>query len=170
LRVELGADRLRLVVSWRAVERFLEWDGIGSFDGEAAELSRGPVHFLEIPWCSSHRSVLALPVDPRSSIDATPVPRLLKLLKNARRAQVLIEENRTACVTELAKRMGCGRDHFVRLLRLNYLAPDIVTGLLDGTQPAGLTANKLIRSDLPLDWALQRRLLGFPARAGAVGH
>jgi hypothetical protein len=114
--------------------------------------------------------VLALPIDPRSPIDGTPVPRLLKLLKDARRAQVLVEENRIARVTELAKRLGCGRDHFVRLLRLNYLAPDIVTGLLDGTQPADLTANKLIRADLPLDWALQRRLLGFPARAGADGH
>jgi hypothetical protein len=170
LRVELAPDRLRLVVSWRAVERFLEWDGIGRFDGEAAEPNRGPVHLLEIPWCPSHRTFLASPVDPRSPAGGTPVPQLLKLLKNARRAQILVEENRTASVNELAQRMACEREHFIRLLRLNYLAPDIVTGLLDGTQPADLTANKLIRSDLPLDWALQRRLLGFPARAGADGH
>jgi hypothetical protein len=53
---------------------------------------------------------------------------------------------------------------FSRLVRLNYLAPDILAAIVDGTQPATLTRRKLIECDLPTDWGLQRRLLGFPAK------
>ena len=42
------------------------------------------------------------------------------------------------------------------------IAPDIVAAILAGTQPVELTAEKLVkRTDLPLDWAQQKELLGF---------
>jgi len=45
---------------------------------------------------------------------------------------------------------------------LAFLAPDIVEAILAGTQPADLTTQTLIRrTDLPLNWAEQRALLGF---------
>jgi hypothetical protein len=50
----------------------------------------------------------------------------------------------------------------MKLLQLNYLAPDIIASIVDGTQPARLTSRQLLDSTLPLDWALQRRLFGFP--------
>jgi site-specific DNA recombinase len=49
-----------------------------------------------------------------------------------------------------------------RLVRLAFLAPDIVAAILAGTQPAGLTANRLMADTrLPLDWRDQRAALGF---------
>jgi site-specific DNA recombinase len=49
-----------------------------------------------------------------------------------------------------------------RLVRLTFLAPDIVAAILAGKQPAGLTANKLMADTrLPLDWRDQRAALGF---------
>jgi hypothetical protein len=49
-----------------------------------------------------------------------------------------------------------------RLLRLTFLAPDIVAAILAGNQPADLTANKLmVDTRLPLDWRVQRTALGF---------
>jgi hypothetical protein len=48
------------------------------------------------------------------------------------------------------------------VVRLNYLAPDIIASILDGTQPSDLDCRKLMAFDLPMDWTLQRRLLGFP--------
>ena len=49
-----------------------------------------------------------------------------------------------------------------RLARLSYLAPDIISAILDGRQPEPLTARQLIRgSGLPLGWHEQRRELGF---------
>jgi hypothetical protein len=54
------------------------------------------------------------------------------------------------------------RSYFSQLLRLAYLDPDITTAILDGHQPAGLTATQLIeRADLPMSWPEQRRTLGF---------
>jgi len=54
-------------------------------------------------------------------------------------------------------------DRYVRrLLDLAFLAPDIIAAILEGSQPAGLSAERLIRlPNLPAGWAEQRRLLGF---------
>ena len=49
------------------------------------------------------------------------------------------------------------------LTRLAYLAPDIQDAILSGRQPVGLTLEQLVRSDIPLDWAEQRRRYGSSA-------
>jgi hypothetical protein len=52
--------------------------------------------------------------------------------------------------------------YFTRLVRLSYLAPDMTQAILDGRQPRGLTADKLLaHSRLPLAWHEQRTVLGF---------
>ena len=62
----------------------------------------------------------------------------------------------------LAKREGVSPSYFTRLVRLSYLAPDITRAILDGRQPRGLTADKLlVRSRLPLAWHDQQTVLGF---------
>jgi DNA invertase Pin-like site-specific DNA recombinase len=54
------------------------------------------------------------------------------------------------------------RPHLLRLARLKFLAPDIVTAILDGRQPATLSARQLLREPtIPLCWQEQRQLLGF---------
>jgi len=48
------------------------------------------------------------------------------------------------------------------MLRMAYLAPDITEAILDGRQPTGLNAKRLLHGfPLPLDWQGQRRALGF---------
>ena len=52
--------------------------------------------------------------------------------------------------------------HRNRLARLSYLAPDIVSAIVAGNQPASLNGRRLLRAaNLPLDWDGQRQLLGF---------
>lgn len=54
------------------------------------------------------------------------------------------------------------RSHLVRLARLRFLAPDIITAIIEGRQPVELTARTLLRiAELPTDWVEQRRVLGF---------
>jgi site-specific DNA recombinase len=54
------------------------------------------------------------------------------------------------------------RSHLVRLARLRYLAPDIVTAIVYGRHPVELTSRTLLRvAELPLAWSDQRKLLGF---------
>ena len=45
-----------------------------------------------------------------------------------------------------------------RILRLTLLAPDLIEAILDGTEPDGLSLEKLYR--LPVEWDEQRRALG----------
>ncbi len=53
---------------------------------------------------------------------------------------------------------------------LAFLSPGIQCAILDGTTPEGLTLERLLAADLPMDWAAQERMLGFgmgEAEAGA---
>jgi hypothetical protein len=100
----------------------------------------------------------------RKSADTGDKPnkRLVGLLKKARAAQAAMDDRAICTVTDLAAKVGCHAKRFTRVVRLNYLAPDIIASILDGTQPSDLDCRKLMAFDLPMDWTLQRRLLGFP--------
>jgi hypothetical protein len=69
--------------------------------------------------------------------------------------------NRDKTVSELASEKRIGPSTFARLLRVNYLAPDIQAAIIDGTQPERLTVWDILKGPLPLDWEQQRQLLGF---------
>jgi hypothetical protein len=59
---------------------------------------------------------------------------------------------------------GMGAPYATRLMRLNFLAPDIVVAILNGRHPVGLTARKLMTDTrLPFAWPEQRVALGFIA-------
>jgi site-specific DNA recombinase len=63
---------------------------------------------------------------------------------------------------DIAQEEKMTASYATRLVRLNFLAPDIVAAILAGKQPAGLNANKLMADTrLPLDWRDQRASLGF---------
>jgi len=52
--------------------------------------------------------------------------------------------------------------HQSRLARLSYLAPDIVSAILEGRQPPSLSGRRLLRAaHLSYDWQGQRVMLGF---------
>ena len=54
------------------------------------------------------------------------------------------------------------RKHLLRLARVAWLAPDIISAILDGKQPIQLTARHLLRcSHIPMEWQQQRSFLGF---------
>jgi DNA invertase Pin-like site-specific DNA recombinase len=93
---------------------------------------------------------------------AKPNLRLIKLLIRARRFNTALMGGDRVPFAALAKREGVSPSYFTRLIRLNYLAPDITQAILDGRQPPDLTANKLLaHSRLPLAWHEQRTLLRF---------
>jgi site-specific DNA recombinase len=68
----------------------------------------------------------------------------------------------SATLDEFATSEGVSTSWATRMMRLAYLSPRIVTAILDGRQPAGLTASKLMQDTrLPMDWREQERSLGF---------
>jgi site-specific DNA recombinase len=90
---------------------------------------------------------------------------LVELIKEsfAIRTQLLSELDDS--IEAMTERLEAGRGRLTALMRLSYLAPDIVRALLEGRQPIALTPTRLLRlsKNLPHDWKEQRRFLGFAA-------
>lgn len=95
---------------------------------------------------------------------AEPDPTLIKLILRARHLRDRMLAERLG-VGELAAAEGVTTSYIARVIRLGFLAPDIVTAILDGRQPVGLTANKLANdSRLPIAWPEQHQALGFSSQ------
>jgi hypothetical protein len=91
-----------------------------------------------------------------------PNARLIKLLVRAHRFNTSLVQGDGIAFAALAVREGVSRSYFTRVVRLSYLAPDIIQAILEGRQPRDLTAEKLLaHSRLPLAWHDQRTVLGF---------
>ena len=94
------------------------------------------------------------------------VTRLLRLSylapEDVEKIDSVLEQNPDLTLQRIAEAEGVSPSYATRLLRLSSLAPDIVTAIVDGQQPPGLTAEKLMRNTrLPLSWEAQRKRLGF---------
>jgi hypothetical protein len=70
-----------------------------------------------------------------------------------------------ASIEAMSGRLGMNKGRLASLIRLSYLAPEIVGALLAGRHPIELTPIRLLRmsKNLPQDWTEQRRFLGFAA-------
>jgi hypothetical protein len=163
-RAEVNIAGLRLYISCHELGRFLAWDGVGLFDKSAVQPKRSAdrVHVIQAPAfliCGHPR--FALPIDPCPTQAGAPKPWLVEMLDQASELRSFMLANRSKSIAELAREKGIGPSTFARLLRVNYLAPDIQAAIVDGTQPDGLTCWHILKGPMPLDWEQQRRLLGF---------
>lgn len=164
-RVEVAEDCVRIVLRNLAVAKFIGWDGVGCFKLSDLELARATrQHVIGVPVAlMARRRVEWLPIDASGQV-ASPNPDLVKMIRQARRAQEALYLESGNTLAEIARLFGKRIGAFSHFVRLNYLAPDIVSAIFRGTQPPTLTRRKLLECELPMDWALQRRLLGFPSR------
>lgn len=124
---------------------------VGSMDG----LIRDPI-VLAAPVSLKRRGIELRLVYAAPDIRlANRDPHLIDLIRRAWAAwKKLTTEQRSANPVE--------RSHLVRLARLRFLAPDITLAIIEGRQPVELTARALLRcGELPVDWADQRKALGF---------
>jgi len=95
-----------------------------------------------------------------------PAPRadsaLLKAVARARQWSEDLLAGRAQSVAEIAERERVGSRYVRRLLRLAFLAPEIVEAIAAGDQPPELTAEALAeRIDLPLLWTAQAKAVGI---------
>jgi hypothetical protein len=97
-----------------------------------------------------------------SSPPPEPNPALIKLIAKAHGVGHALTNGHFLSVAAYAEREGLSKSYVARLVRLVYLAPPIVTAILDGRQPPKLTATRLMQDTrLPLAWAEQEHELGF---------
>jgi site-specific DNA recombinase len=85
---------------------------------------------------------------------------LLKAVARPRRWFDDLVSGRAQSIAEIARGEGITGRHLPRLIRLPFLAPEIVEAIAQGRQPADLTTPALTqRVDLPLDWTAQEEAL-----------
>jgi site-specific DNA recombinase len=138
--------------------------------GEAAQAdnnSSAPrianVTTMTIPWTSpvpaAVKGIIHVPAH-NTPIRPSRRDTLLMGIAKARNWVDELADGQLGSLAVLAKREGKLERHIRLVLPLAFLSPRIVSGLLDGTAPAGLTITALARM-LPWSWAEQERRLGL---------
>ncbi len=135
MRFELGAEALRILDKGGKIELSLP----------ARIVTHGPERRLAIPPDGSDAS-------------SPPDPALMRLIAQAMAAQQMVLKG-----SEDPSVAGYSKRYLWQLLRISWLAPDIISAIVEGRHPAGLTGRRLLRAaQLPLKWSEQREFLGFP--------
>jgi site-specific DNA recombinase len=106
----------------------------------------------------SRGSEVRLAISPDDGpIKRDPDAVLLRLVAHAFAAQDLLVRGISSPMVNHYKQR-----HLQQLVRLSFMAPDIISAIIDGSQPPDLTGRKIMRiNKIPLDWAGQRKMLGF---------
>jgi site-specific DNA recombinase len=138
----------------------------GSFYPSVAPTSTNDTEYLTLSVTAAFTRVgknvrMVIPGPDTMGSRSLPDISLIKLFAKAHRLnETLIAGEMT--ISDIAASEGVHRSYIGRLVRLAYFAPDITEAILDGRQPTGLNAKRLLQgSPLPLDWQGQRRALGF---------
>jgi site-specific DNA recombinase len=120
---------------------------------------------FEVPYKLRNRGrqLKILPEGIAPANGSEPDPTLLKLLRRAHAWRQQLETGPPETISNLAAANAVNASYFTSVVRIAYLAPDIIESIVEGRQPPELTANKLVRiKNLPISWADQREYLGFP--------
>jgi site-specific DNA recombinase len=118
---------------------------------------------ITVPWTSPvPAAVKGIIHVPAHNTPITPSRRdtLLMAIAKARGWIDELAHGRVGSFAALARREGKAERQIRLLVPLAFLSPQIVSGLLDGTAPAGVTITALARA-LPWSWAEQEQRLGL---------
>lgn len=74
--------------------------------------------------------------------------------------QRMLDEGKYQTPKELAEKEKVEVTHMYRVMRLTFLAPDIIEAVLNGKQPRTLTLQNVVRG-FPISWQEQRKVFGF---------
>jgi DNA invertase Pin-like site-specific DNA recombinase len=109
----------------------------------------------------SGRAMRLLHCDGRAAGSSEPQEHLLKLLHRARSWWSEMNEHQLTAA-DIARRHNVSKSYASRVLRLSFLAPNIVEAIVSGMHPAALDAKTLLNlHDLPPAWSKQMRELHF---------
>ena len=157
-RVELRPDGIRLSINLP----------IGPSEKLAGH---GPTHLnltRLIPLQMRRRGIeMKFVVNGDSKASPRTDPALLKMIARAHCWFGDLVSGHAASMVEIGKREKVGKRYVSRIIRLAFLAPEVVEQIVKGRQPPELTAESLLkdRTQLPLEWEAQHRMLGFPLPA-----
>ncbi len=117
---------------------------------------------IDAPIALKRRGVEAkLVVGGDNAMTVEPDENLIEAIATARKWFADLQSGEAASVLELADRHKVDRSHISRTLPLAFLAPDIVTAIIDRRIDPSLTLSRIKRLKLPASWQDQRQLLGI---------
>jgi hypothetical protein len=91
-----------------------------------------------------------------------PDHSLCRLLAQAQQYHGMLMRGDGKTITQLAQDARVTGSYFTRVLRLNFLAPEILQAILRNRHPIDLSAKRLVnKTRLPVAWDAQRALLGI---------
>ena len=107
--------------------------------------------------------VMKLVISDKESADQrNPDPALVKAIVRAHDWFERIRSGQVMSISEIAECSSVSLPYVIRILRLAFLAPDIVEAIVNGRHPIELTADQLtLHEDIPLSWYDQRNKFGF---------
>ena len=118
-------------------------------------------HHLCFPVQRLRRGQVVKLILPGSEPDITNRDnRLVGLVAEAHAVRKAVFEH-NGSLAQIAAQLGKCRGHLADMMRISYLAPDIVAAIVEGRQPASLKRKTLMATPLSLDWSEQRQQLGF---------
>lgn len=85
---------------------------------------------------------------------------MIKTLARGFRWRALLDAGKFATIEELGRREQISPSYVGRVIRLTFLAPDIVEAILNGNQPRLLDTKSLLKP-FPAEWNAQKRHFGF---------
>ena len=90
-------------------------------------------------------------------------PNLISLLRHAFATRAAFLSGTDNSLSAMTERLGMGHGQLVALVRLSYLAPDLIRDCIEGRLPVEPTQTRLLKlgKGLPNDWSAQRTHLGF---------
>jgi site-specific DNA recombinase len=163
-RVDLKSDRVEIKVRRRSLVRLLHAQSTepttqgGKSDDESEDVLTLTVK-ARLQRVGREMRMLVENADDQTLAD----PGLLRIIARAHDIHACLMQSTDLTLHAIASEERVTPGYISRLLRLPLLAPDIVTAIVNGKNPPQLTAKKLMRQalELPIDWAEQRKLLGF---------
>jgi hypothetical protein len=119
---------------------------------------------VRVPMTIRRRGGRKLVLAPNGvEVTAAPVARhvnnaIVKAIARAFRWRNMLESGQYQTIREIAAAENINETYVGRVLRLTFLAPDIVGAIVNGRQPAGLQLDALMRR-FPVGWEEQRATL-----------
>ena len=149
-RIELAPTVIRITLDHQRLGEALDMSSI-----EMEEI------VIDAPIALKRRGVEAkLVVGGDSAKAIEPDENLIEAIATARKWFADLQSGEAASVLELADLHNVDRSHISRTLPLAFLAPDIVTAIIDGRTEPNFTLSRIKRLKLPASWRDQRQLLG----------
>jgi hypothetical protein len=152
---------VRIIIHPRTIDVHMQRQTLTSGN---RRIGRSRSGIISLPW-SAPSSTAAKGVlhssSPGRSMNPESRDTLLAAIAKARVWIEDLKEGRASSFAEIAEREGKVERHVRFLAPLAFASPQVISTILDGSAPAGLTVTGLAKS-LPYSWAEQERKLELP--------